>query len=169
MGIFLFFPYITLVYFFCFKLPVTVFHLGMWYLGWESLVPYEIEKIWMFLKLSFFTVKGVILSIFFWHFLNITLVIPKISMACDLSFWDIFSPTCNSYDGNKFISFLDLHDPRWVIFQKIRLLDIDIGGYWYNHDMWWNVIYINLVCVFSTKPTGIMKIHFGHHVGKYDP
>ena len=39
------------------------------------------------------------------------------------------------------------------------------GGYWYNHGMW----YISLVCFFSTKTMGVMKIHFGHRVGKYDP
>ena len=29
--------------------------------------------------------------------------------------------------------------------------------------------YTNLVCFFSTKMMGIMKIHFGHRVRKYDP
>ena len=35
--------------------------------------------------------------------------------------------------------------------------------YWYNHGMW----YINLVCFFSAKTMGIIKIYFGHCVGKY--
>ena len=29
--------------------------------------------------------------------------------------------------------------------------------------------YINIVCFFPTKMMGIIKIHFGHYVGKYDP
>ena len=65
---------------------------------------------------------------------------------------------CNNYDGNKYISFQDLHDPRGVIFQNFRLIFIGPMkgnvGYWYNHGMW----YINLVCFFSTKTMGIMKI-----------
>ena len=36
---------------------------------------------------------------------------------------------------------------------------------WYNHGMW----NINVVCFFSTKTMGIIKIHFGHYVGKYSP
>ena len=32
---------------------------------------------------------------------------------------------------------------------------------------WWILIY--LMCFFSTKTMGIMKIHFGHRLGKYDP
>ena len=39
------------------------------------------------------------------------------------------------------------------------------GDYWYNHGMW----YINLVCFFSTKTMGIIKIHFGQCVGRYGP
>ena len=30
----------------------------------------------------------------------------------------------NNYDGNKYISFQDLHDPRGVIFQNFRLIFI---------------------------------------------
>ena len=89
IGIFIFFPYITLV-FFGVKLLVTDFHLGMWYLGWKILVPIEIEDFFNFLKIPFFTVKWVIFSIF-WQFFNITLVILEISMACDISFYAIFS------------------------------------------------------------------------------
>ena len=62
-------------------------------------------------------VKGAIFPIF-WQFFNITLVILEISMACGLSFWTIFS----NYDGNKYISFQDLHDPRGVILQNLQLL-----------------------------------------------
>jgi len=63
------------------------------------------------------------------QFFNISLVILEISMACDQSFWAIFF---NNYDGNKYISFQDLYDPRGVIFQNVRLIfyrgvvDIDI-------------------------------------------
>ena len=42
-------------------------------------------------------------------------------MVWDLSFWAIFS---NNYDGNKYILFQDLHDPRGVIFQNFRLIFI---------------------------------------------
>ena len=58
-----FFPYITLVIV-SFKLPVTVFHIWMWYLSWENIVPLEIEDFWMFLKIHFFTIKGVIFPFF---------------------------------------------------------------------------------------------------------
>ena len=34
----------------CFKLPVTVFHLGLWYLGWDNLIPLEMEDFWHSLK-----------------------------------------------------------------------------------------------------------------------
>ena len=54
-----------------------------------------------FFENSCFTFKGIIFPIFL-QFFNITLVS---SMACDLSFWAIFS---NNYDGNKYISFQDL-------------------------------------------------------------
>ena len=53
-----FFPYITLA-FFVFKLPVIVFHVGIWYLGWENLVPYDIEDFWHFFENSvFLRLKG---------------------------------------------------------------------------------------------------------------
>ena len=42
-----------------FKLTVTVFHLGMWYLGWEDLLPQENRNFWFFFKIPFFTVSGV--------------------------------------------------------------------------------------------------------------
>ena len=39
-----------------------------------------------------------------------------------------------------------------------------------NSSLWlWPLSYINLVCFFSTKTMGIMKIHFRDRVGKYDP
>ena len=38
IGIFRFFPYITLVNFW-FQATGNIFHLGMWYLGWENFVP----------------------------------------------------------------------------------------------------------------------------------
>ena len=53
-------------------------------------------------------------------FLNIPLAIIEISMSCDLSFRGIFFS--KNYDGNKYISFQGLHDPRGVIFQNIRLI-----------------------------------------------
>ena len=70
----------------------------------------------------------------------------------------------NNYDGNKYISFQDLHAPRVVIFPNFRLICIGpmSGRYCYNH----GVRYINLVCSFSTKTMGIINIHFGHHVGR---
>ena len=48
-------------------------------------------------------------------------MILEISIACDLSFWAIFS---NNYDGNKYISFQDHHDPRGVIFENVLLISI---------------------------------------------
>ena len=39
------------------------------------------------------------------------------------------------------------------------------GDHWYNYGMW----YINLVCFFSTKKMGIIKIHFWHCAGKMQP
>ena len=75
----------------------------------------------------------------------------------------------NNSNGNKYLSFQDLHDPRGVIFQNFSInfyiLWKDSGGYWYNHGMW----YINLVCFFSTKTMRMKKIHFRHRVRKYDP
>ena len=47
-------------------------------------------------------------------------MILEISMACDLSFWAFFF--YDNYDGNKYISFQDLHDPWGVIFQNFRLI-----------------------------------------------
>ena len=72
--------------------------------------------------------RGVIFPIF-GQFFNINLVILEVTMACDLSFWVIFS---NNYGGNKYISFQDFHDPRGVIFQIFRLIFIGrMKGEWW--------------------------------------
>ena len=60
-----------------FKLSVTVFHLGMWYLGWENLVSYKIGHFGIVFKIPIFTIKWAIFPIF-WQFFNINLVILKI-------------------------------------------------------------------------------------------
>ena len=70
-----------------------------------------------------------------------------------------FNSNC---DGNKWISFQDLHSKFSINFDRTYekgVVDI------YNHGMW----YINLVYFFSTKTMRITKIHFGHCVGRYDP
>ena len=54
-------------------------------------------------------------------------------MACDLSFWAIFS---DNYDGNKYISFQDLLDPRGVIVLNFRL-QVIIGP---MKGEWWKLI-----------------------------
>ena len=54
-------------------------------------------------------VKGGSFSDFFLFFLNIALVIFEISVACGHSFYAIVP---KNYDGNKYISFEDLHYPR---------------------------------------------------------
>ena len=79
-------PYTTLVNFwFQATGPSFFFYIGIWYLGWENLIPLEIEEFWYFsLKIQFFTAKGEILPNF-WQFFNITLVILEICMARDLS------------------------------------------------------------------------------------
>ena len=69
-----------------FKLPVTVFH----YISVERTLYIKIEDFWgfflfVFLAIPFLTLKWIFFQIF-WQIVNITLVIPEISMACDLSF-----------------------------------------------------------------------------------
>ena len=136
IGIFRFFPYITLA-FFVFKLPAIVFHVGIWYLCWENLVPYEIENFWHFLKIPFFTVKGVIFLDFF-PYTSITLVI----------FWfqatgHRFSPRnvmfglrepCTIIDW-RLLTFFEnsIFTAKWVIFSDLLVLWKWTGGYWYNH------------------------------------
>ena len=98
---------------FGFKLPVTVVHLGVWYLGWEKLVPKE--DIWLFfLENSIFKVKGVIFP----------LLIFAIFQYNFPDSWDVhgmphiilgyFFP--NNYDGNKDISFHDPSGPKGQFF-----------------------------------------------------
>ena len=53
---YLHFSIFSLYIFFCFELPVTVFHLEMSYLGWENFVPLEIED--FFRKFNFLRLKG---------------------------------------------------------------------------------------------------------------
>ena len=87
------------------------------------------------------------ISIFFKVFINITLVIIRISMSCNLSFKAIFF---NNYGGNKYISFQQLHDRRVVIFQNVITFH---GTYEMGPG---HVIY---QCVFfSTKTMGIIHI-----------
>ena len=61
----------------------------------------------------------------------------------------------NNYNGNKYISLQDLHDPRGVIFQNFQL--VLIGPMKVE---WW-MLYINLVCFFSTKTMRIIKSILG--------
>ena len=53
----------------------------------------------------------------FWQFFNITLVILEITMACDISFYAIFS---NNYDGSKDISFQDPSGPKGAFEDKSK-------------------------------------------------
>ena len=41
-----------------FKLPATVFHIEMWYSGWENLVPLEINEFSTFFLIPFLRLKG---------------------------------------------------------------------------------------------------------------
>ena len=43
----------------------SVFHLGMWYLGWEVLIPLEDIDIWLIFKIQFATVKGAVFPCIF--------------------------------------------------------------------------------------------------------
>ena len=63
-------------------------HLGMCYLDWDNLVPLRIDNFWHFWRFIFWWSKGSFVR-YFGEFLNITLVILDISMACDLSFYAI--------------------------------------------------------------------------------
>ena len=72
----------------------------------------------------------------------------------------------NNYDGNKYISFQNLQENNleknpinFYGTYEIGLVIIDITM----------ACDIYLVCFFSTKTMGVMKIHYGHRVGKYDP
>ena len=69
----IFWPRNLFIFYFVFKLWVTVFHLGMCHLDRENLVPLEFEAFSQFKKNQYFTVKGVIFP-FFGQFFNITLV-----------------------------------------------------------------------------------------------
>ena len=97
------------------------FHFYAFYRHFSIFSLYNTSKCLGLNYLSFFTAKWVIFVIF-WQYFNITLVILEISMSCDLSFRGIFFS--KNYDGNKYISFQGLHDPRGVIFQNIRLFFI---------------------------------------------
>ena len=129
------FPYIALILFFLFNIPVTFFHLRFTVIfGLRG--PFTIRR-QMFLNWKKSRLKGSILRLQSKQFSNITLVIfSQIFMACDLSLQAIFS---NNYDGNNYISFQDLYDPRGRCFKMF------------------DYIY------------GIIKINFGHYVGKYGP
>ena len=73
VGIFIFFCLYNTSIFILFQATVTVFHLWMWYLGWENLVLWKIEDFWICLKLQFFTTKWVIFPIF-WAIFQYTFV-----------------------------------------------------------------------------------------------
>ena len=81
IGIFRFFPYITLVKFW-FQATGHSFSPRNVIFGLREPCTIRNEGFWNFLKIQFFTVNWVIFSIFG----NITLVILEISKACDLSF-----------------------------------------------------------------------------------
>ena len=77
--------------------------------------------------------------------------------ACTQFFSLISSPVRTSIQGGIFFSKLSINFYRTY---KRGVVDIDITM----------ACDISIQCVFfSTKTMGIMKIHFGHPVGKYDP